>query len=73
MSVRHLYFGTNQVITIGVRESEVARLISSNAYIKPEDGKWSVVTDQTFASLVALLLRTASSTLPHRRRGRAGD
>ena len=54
-----------QVITIGVRESEVARLISSNAYIKPEDGKWSVVTAQTFASLVALQKAIAQNSVKH--------
>ena len=43
-----------QIITIGVRESEVARLVSNNNYIKPDAGKWSVVTAQTFAGLVAL-------------------
>jgi predicted helicase len=54
-----------QVITIGVRESEVARHISSNAYIKPEDGKWSVVTAQTFASLVALQKAIAQNGVKH--------
>lgn len=54
-----------QVVTIGVRESEVAQLISSNAYIKPEDGKWSVVTAQTFASLVALQKAIAQNGVKH--------
>jgi superfamily II DNA or RNA helicase len=43
-----------QIITIGVRESEVARLVSNNSYVKPDAGKWSVVTAQTFAGMVAL-------------------
>lgn len=43
-----------QIITIGVRESEVERLVSNNSYIKPDTGKWSVVTAQTFAGMVAL-------------------
>ncbi len=43
-----------QIITIGVRESEVARLVSSNSYVKPDAGKWSVMTAQTFAGMVAL-------------------
>lgn len=43
-----------QIITIGVRESEVARLVSNNNYIKPDAGKWSVVTAQTFEGMVAL-------------------
>jgi superfamily II DNA or RNA helicase len=43
-----------QIITIGVRESEVARLVSNNSFVKPDAGKWSVVTAQTFAGMVAL-------------------
>ena len=43
-----------QIITIGVRESEVARLVRNNSYVKPDAGKWSVVTAQTFAGMVAL-------------------
>ena len=43
-----------QVLTIGVKESEIRRLIDTNAFIRPDKGKWSDVTAAAFASLIAL-------------------
>lgn len=43
-----------QVLTIGVKESEIRRLVESNTFIRPDKGKWSDVTAAAFASLIAL-------------------
>ena len=43
-----------QVLTIGVRESEIRRLVETNSFIQPDKGKWSDVTAVAFASLIAL-------------------
>ena len=43
-----------QVLTIGVRESEIRRLVETNSFILPDKGKWSDVTAAAFASLIAL-------------------
>jgi predicted helicase len=43
-----------QVLTIGVKESEIRRLVETNSFVRPDKGKWSDVTAAAFASLIAL-------------------
>jgi superfamily II DNA or RNA helicase len=43
-----------QVLTIGVKESEIRRLVETNSFVQPDKGKWSDVTAAAFASLIAL-------------------
>jgi hypothetical protein len=43
-----------QVLTIGVKESEIRRLVETNSFVRPDKGKWNDVTAAAFASLIAL-------------------
>ncbi len=43
-----------QVLTIGVKESEIRRLVETNTFVRPDKGKWSDVAAAAFASLIAL-------------------